>query len=65
MNDAPGVGVGNRPRQHLDHPGGVAGLLRPAAEVLRQGATCDVFEAEKGQAVVLADLEHLHDVRVR
>src|SRR5438874_13775264 len=64
MNDATLVRVMHGPSEGLHQPGGWPLWQRRTGELLRDTATRDVLQREKGSALVLADLVNLHDVGV-
>jgi hypothetical protein len=64
VDDAALVGVVDRPRQHPNQPGRVAGGEGPTRQRLLQGAALDQLQGQVGHAALLADLVDLHDVGV-
>ncbi len=64
VDDPAAVGHVHGPGQRLDDPGRVLDGLRLGGDPLRQAAPIEELQREIGQAVVLADLEDLDDVRV-
>ena len=58
------VGELHRPASSSHKVGGPARRPRRAVEMGGQGAALDVLQREVGQAIDLADLVNLHDVRV-
>ena len=64
MNDALVMGVLHGTGQDLDQAGGDGRRLGRAFQGLVQAAALEVLHRQVGQALVLADLEHLHDVGV-
>jgi hypothetical protein len=64
MHDPRSVGVIECPRQRFDQDGGEGRLLWLTLEFFSQRAARDVFHDKERLAVMLADLEDLHDVGV-
>ena len=58
------VGGVHGPRQRLDQPAASCGGSGVPSSLLVEAAAVDELQREEGQAVVLADLVDLHDVRV-
>jgi hypothetical protein len=64
VDDAAGVGGGHRPGQQFGGQRRLAGRLGLAGDLLGEAAAGQVLQGEVRQAIVLADLEDLDDVRV-
>ena len=64
MDDPQPVRLGDAPGQLLGQPGGTPRRPGDAVELPVQAAALDVLELQEGQAIGLADVVDLDDVRV-